>query len=247
MNTLPLSVIILGHQVGARLDAAIASVNWAAEVLVIWSGTTELFPRQVPSAVRIISAGSKVHDFAALRNQALQEAGYDWVFFLDSDEVFNEKTLRQLRSVIENPLIDGATIHRQDVFLQQELHHGEVGHVSILRLVRKQKAKYERKVHEHVVVKGHVARTSIQIYHFSHCSVADFLSKVIFYIQLEQIERAQFQQKFQLWEMLFFPPAKFIQNYFFRLGFLDGWRGMIYATMMSIHSFGVRASLYENT
>ncbi|PIZ47679.1 glycosyl transferase, partial [Candidatus Woesebacteria bacterium CG_4_10_14_0_2_um_filter_39_14] len=41
------------------------------------------------------------------------------------------------------------------------------------------------------------------------------------------------------------PLAKFIQNYIFRLGFLDGTPGIIVALMMSFHSFLARAKLYQ--
>lgn len=246
MNSLPISVIVLAHQADQRFDAAIASVNWAAEIIVIWTGTREGRPNVKLANLQILFFDQRVSDFAHLRNAALQEAQHDWVFFLDSDEVFDQSSLTQLQKVITNPLIDGASIHRRDIFLQKEMKHGEVGQVSILRLVKRKKAQFERKVHEVAVVTGEVAQTNIRVYHFSHRSISDFLQKVIFYIQLEKIERQTYHQKFRLHEMLIYPPAKFLQNYFFRLGFLDGWRGLIYATMMSVHSFGVRAAVFEN-
>jgi hypothetical protein len=244
-ESLPISVIILAHQNDSRLLAALNSVAWSAEIIIIWSGIAKLeLSLDIPQ-IRIISSQKKISDFANLRNISLEEAQYEWVFFLDSDEVFDETGIPQLERLISNPLIDGATVRRRDVFLQQEMKHGETGHVSLVRLLRRQKAKFERKVHEFVVIKGHIAKTNLVIYHFSHKSIADFLSKIILYIQLEQAERAEQKQRFHLREMLIFPSAKFIQNYFLRCGFRDGWRGLIYATMMSIHSFGVRASLYE--
>src|SRR5260221_8795537 len=246
MNTLPISVVILAREIDPRLKAAIASVQWAAEILVMWSGVEEINQDSGLDGTVVVFLGDQISDFAEARNKALNEAAHDWIFFLDSDEVFDEKGLPELQKVIENPLIEGATVHRHDVFLQKEMKHGEVSAVSILRIVRKQKAKFERAVHEVAVVKGQVARTRITLYHFSHRSIEDFLAKVVLYVQLEKLERAKINQKFRLSEMLVFPPAKFIQNYFFRLGFLDGWRGLIYATLMSIHSFGVRASLYES-
>jgi len=38
---------------------------------------------------------------------------------------------------------------------------------------------------------------------------------------------------------------KFIQNYFLRLGFLDGTAGLISAVMMSFHSFLARGKMWE--
>ena len=39
--------------------------------------------------------------------------------------------------------------------------------------------------------------------------------------------------------------AKFVSNYWLKAGFLDGWRGLIYAVVMSIHSLAVRVFIYE--
>ena len=44
--------------------------------------------------------------------------------------------------------------------------------------------------------------------------------------------------------ILLFPAGKFIQNYFFKRGFLDGTAGFIHAALMSLHSFLVRGKLW---
>lgn len=44
-----------------------------------------------------------------------------------------------------------------------------------------------------------------------------------------------------LTEMIVYPPAKFVKNYLLYLGFLDGTAGFIHASLMSFHSFLVRA------
>jgi hypothetical protein len=44
-------------------------------------------------------------------------------------------------------------------------------------------------------------------------------------------------------QMVFFPLFKFIWNYFFRLGVLDGMEGLIHAVMMSGYSMMVRAKI----
>ncbi|MBI4226081.1 hypothetical protein HY612_03115 [Candidatus Roizmanbacteria bacterium] len=48
-----------------------------------------------------------------------------------------------------------------------------------------------------------------------------------------------------VWKIIFFPLAKFILNYFIKLGFLDGPAGFTYAFLMSFHSFLVRAKLWQ--
>ena len=46
-------------------------------------------------------------------------------------------------------------------------------------------------------------------------------------------------------QMIVYPIGKFINNFILELGFLDGWRGLIYAFIMSLHSLWVRVYWYE--
>jgi hypothetical protein len=245
MQTLPVTVVILAHRVDSRLLAAINSVVWANDICLVWTGAESSIDLPKIEQLRLLKIFNPVSDFASIRNWALKSAIFEWVFFLDSDEVFDSAGIEEIAKVISNPLIDGATVTRRDVFLKQEVKYGEVGATKVIRLVHQHKAEFERRVHEYAVVKGHVASSKIVLYHFAHCSIADFLEKVIKYVQIEQVERTANHQKFRLSELLIFPVAKFCQNYFFRLGFLDGWRGLVYAYVMSVHSFAVRALLYE--
>ena len=136
-------------------------------------------------------------------------------------------------------------MRRIDIFLEKELHWGEVGNVQLLRMMKKNSAHFERAVHEVAKVNGNVINSKIVLRHYAHQSISEFLQKIIFYIQIESELRGKNKQRFHLWELLFYPPAKFFINYVLKLGFLDGWRGLVYETMMSIHSAGVRAMLYE--
>jgi hypothetical protein len=46
------------------------------------------------------------------------------------------------------------------------------------------------------------------------------------------------------WSVLFYPKAKFFLNFIIREGFRDGIAGLVFALMMSFHSFLVRGKLY---
>ena len=48
-----------------------------------------------------------------------------------------------------------------------------------------------------------------------------------------------------MFEIIFYPIGKFLQNYFFRLGFLDGTPGIIMALCMSFHVFLNKAKLWH--
>jgi hypothetical protein len=251
---LPISVVILAHQNNQKLQNAVASVKWADEVVIIWNGlyTEEKEARNMLSAV--LSEATKlqfhlythkIHSFSDLRNLAMRMAKNDWIFFLDSDEVVDKDAAQKVAAILSESKNFAVKIQRKDIFLGKEMKWGEVGNVQIVRLLHREHAQYERDVHEVVNTTSSITDSQIIIYHYAHDSITSFLQKIIKYTQIEATLRQKQNQTISFWQLIVWPTGKFLQNYFFRLGLLDGWRGLTYATLMSIHSFAVRAMLYE--
>lgn len=251
MNKVPLSVIILAHQDTPLLRQAVVSCSWAEEVLLITTArshtsTTDRW-QSIPGVTKQLSYPQPLTDFSELRNWSMDRSKNDWVLFVDSDEVVAANAPDVLRPVVTRADISGVYITRQDVFWGQALRWGEAGSMKLLRLLNRQKSQFEGAVHEVAVTSGVVMEIPLIIKHYAHENISSFIAKVAVYSRVVAEERRASGHSFQWWELLLLPPGKFIWNYIFRLGFLDGWRGFIYAVIMSIHSASVRAYLYEQT
>lgn len=244
MHTLPISVIILASELNSKLVRAIASVSWANEILVVWL-SSEKMPH-FEANIKVIQGNPQVIDFSEVRNRAANSAINDTVFYLDSDEEFRASSLSKLSTLIERSDWRGATIKRKDIFLNRELNWGEVKNVQISRIFKKGTFQFERPVHEVAVIQGKKVEGEVVISHYAHDSIFSFLNKVIRYVQLEVELRKKANEHVSVFSLIAWPIGKFLSNYFFKLGFLDGWRGLIYATIMSVHSFSLRANLYES-
>lgn len=175
-------------------------------------------------------------DFASQRNFALSKAKGDWVLFIDSDE----KLSPELISVPQG--FAAFYLKRLDHFFGKILHHGETGNIKLLRLARKNFGHWGGRVHEVWIGQGRVGTLKNVLIHNPHPTIFKFLQKINFYTTIRVIELT----KFSCLELLK-PPAKFIANYFFKLGFLDGMAGFVMAYMMSLHSLIVRVKQYEKT
>lgn len=228
---IPLTVVILTNRHDKRFQAARRSAQRASEVLI-----------------KDTQGKPPITNFSAVRNAMLTKAKHEWVLFLDSDEVIDEKSWPHIELCVRNNALSGMWVRRKDVFYGKTLHFGEAGNTWILRLVRKSTTKFIRPVHERARVEGETQRSRITLFHFSHPTLSDFLSDIARYAQLE----ARYQADTRLPVFLLglktflFPVGKFFMNYIVRFGFLDGWRGLAYALMMSLHSLWVRVFSYEN-
>lgn len=247
--SIPITVIILTHRNDRRFFQALQSAQPAKEVLVVDfdSGNSWAALKKKAHFSRISRVGPIVN-FSAVRNEALQKAHHDWVLFVDSDEVITPESWASLQRFIQEPRLQGVWVRRKDIFYGKILRFGETGSVWLLRLMRKGAAHFIRPVHEVVVADGQTARSDIVLLHTAHLTVSEFLQDITQYAHIA----AEYQRDHELipfWlgiKTIVYPVGKFVHNFIFRLGFLDGWRGFVYALMMSLHSVFVRVFSYEN-
>jgi len=246
-----ISVLLLANHSDLLLEKSLSSVAWADEVILGWTGEKDPTPedkatleRIIPT-IRVVRIPGEITDFSATRNHLHSKVKSDWVFWLDSDEVFCTESLSKLHATMNRSDINGVMIHRVDIFGGKALKWGEVQNVKILRMFRVSTGSFIRPVHEVAVVEGEITDPGIVIEHYAHSSISSFIAKVIRYAQIEAKLRYQKGKKSSPLEMIVWPTGKFFSNMFVHLAFLDGWQGVSYALVMSIHSLAVRACLIE--
>ena len=122
---------------------------------------------------------------------------------------------------------------------------GETERVRLMRLGKKGNGMWQRPVHEVWEVTGVVGTLSEPLDHFPHPDVAQFLYDVDQYSTINARYLRTRGVRSSWWQIPASPSGKFIQNYYLRLGFLDGMPGMIMAVMMSFHSYLTRAKLWH--
>lgn len=252
-SSIPISVIILTHRNDARFKKAVSSAQPAKEILILdYHSDNDWKKLKKDNNFTLVERSGPIENFAKERNIALKKAKHDWVFFLDSDEEIATDSWIEIQSLLQDKQsenIDGFFVQRNDVFYNKVLKFGETGGAEFLRIIRKNKAKYLRPIHESAEVSGVTEHTDVQLIHYAHQDITEFLKDITHYASLE----AEYQKDSELSELslgiktIIYPKTKFLHNYFLKLGFLDGWRGLVYAVCMSLHSFMVRVFSYENT
>lgn len=192
-------------------------------------------------------------DFAKARNDLLATAQTEWVMFLDSDEIVTPALEDEIQKAVSRKpyAFDAYLIPRRDVFMGKELKHGETGNAKFVRLAKKNFGQWIRPVHEmwEPVGARHASTAKIgklhnPIIHISHPTLSTFVDKINKYSTLDAEYRYNLGITASLFQVFYYPLAKFKLNYIFRLGMLDGVPGLINAIMMSWHSYLTWGKLY---
>lgn len=183
------------------------------------------------------------NNFSQQRNFAISKCTNNNIFWLDPDETPSPELISFLNNFSDSKT--NYSFKRNDVFIGHQLRHGETANLNFIRLFNKKSGKFVGDVHETWQSTIPTTKTNLIIFHQSHQTLNSFFEKINFYSTIRAQELFDQNIKTNLFLIIFYPKIKFIQNYFFRLGFLDGTAGIIFALGMSFHSFLVRAKLWK--
>ena len=264
-SKVPVCILVPVKNEAHNLPRALASVQWAEEIWVVDSQSTD-------GTAEVASAhGARVVQFTfngtwpKKKNWALDSLPFarPWVFILDADEVLPPAAEVEIRAIVADPNhpVDGYWINRRFFFLGQWLRHAYYPNWN-LRLFRHALGRYEQltaaatasgdnEVHEHVVVRGPTARLSCEMDHYAFPSIEVFVEKHNRYSNWEarvavaeesgepgpQLGSVARRRRLKRWVrgLPFRPTLRFAYVYFWQRGFLDGRAGFYFARLHAIY------------
>jgi len=242
MNTL--SVIIIAKNEENNIIDCIESVEFASEIIVVddnsYDNTAELAKKHGAK----VCTYSGDDDFSKRRNFGLEKAGNEWVLFVDADERVSLYLQKDIKNAITQEESVGYYLKRQDYLWGKPLLHGETAHVALLRLGKKTAGRWSGAVHEVWDITGKTSLLPNALDHYPHQTITEFLTEINQYTTLRAQELHKKGVTVSWLEIIIYPKGKFVLNYLFRLGFLDGIHGLVFAILMSFHSFLVRGKLW---
>lgn len=239
-----ISAIILAKNEEKNIEECLKALRWCDEVVVIDDCSKDKTAKLAKGLGARVYERSLDNNFSAQRNFGLLKARGEWVLFVDADERVSPVLALEIKEKTKIKKYDGFFLKRQDYFGKRKLKHGETSKVRLMRLGKKDSGKWQREVHETWIIEGKAGELSHPLLHYPHQTISEFLKEINFYSTLHAKALSKEGIKGNLWRIVFYPLAKFLQNYFLRLGFLDGMPGFIVAAMMSWHSFLAQSKLY---
>lgn len=228
------------------LEACLSSLAWADEVMVLDSGSTDA----TEAVAKRFNARWEFRAWTGFKDQLTQVrdiATHPWVVVVDADESVPPLLAEEIRRKVEGAgdLVAFA-IPRETRYLGRWLRHGEFFPDYTLRLYRRDTVHYEGEPHTRLVPQGACGRLDTPLRHQGFKSLAD---------QLETTQRYSTSAAEEMlrtgtcgspgWAMLTRPPLRFLKAFIFKLGFLDGWPGLILAATTAHYVFLKYAKLWE--
>lgn len=226
-----ISAYIITYNEADKLEAALASVTWADEIIVADShstdGTAQIAARYGARLVQLDFDG-----FGKLRNDAVAHATHDWVFSLDTDERCTPAAAAEMRALVNDPnAADAYFMPRRNWFMGRWIKHsGWVPNYRQPQLFRKSKMRYTlERVHEGFILDGTLGELRCPIWQQPFKDLSQTLHKMDRYSSLGADKLTERGKSASMWLALLHGLWAFVRLYVIRLGFLDGWAGFVIA------------------
>lgn len=228
-----ISVVIITFNESNNIARCIHSLAAIAdEILISDSHSTD-------DTVKIAEAlGAKVilHPFTgygATKNNANDHAQFDWILSVDADEEPDELLIQSISRI--KKALSADTVYefqRLNNYCGQWIKHGGWYPDKKVRLFNRTQVKWNlAEVHETLEIPPHFKRVLLggKLLHYSYTSVAGHLEKVDKYSTRGAEEAKKKGKRSSFIKIYLSPSFRFLRDYIFKLGFLDGYYGFVIA------------------
>jgi glycosyltransferase involved in cell wall biosynthesis len=267
LAAVPVSVIIPTLNEAANLPRCLEYLEWADEVVVVDSGSSDATAAIAEQAGRTVVQFKWDGQWPKKKNWALRNLPlkHPWVLLVDADECIVPELAEEIAGAISDPVKVGFFLNRRFMFMGVWLKHCGYYPSWNLRLIKRGYGEYEKltevgdtgsgdnEVHEHVIAKGPVGYLKHDMLHYAFPTIGVFMEKHNRYSNWEaavELRRSRGDaeaigsdlsrvRKLKDFSrrLPFRPTLRFLYAYVWKLGFLDGRPGYIFCRLLGIYEF----------
>lgn len=247
MENFPLSVAIITKNEEENIRGCLQSVAFAGQIVIVDSGSTDE-TLKIAKEFRCEIFSEDWRGFGPQKQSAIDKCREPWVLVLDADERIPPETADTIQSIVTDSRIQeaGFRFPRKNYFQGRWIKHAGWWPDPVIRLFRKNAGKMsDAMVHESVEVQGTVGLLSVPIEHYTESRLSRIIQKIDRYSTLGAQASFQEGKTSSSAGALVRACFTFVQDYFLRLGVLDGMPGLTLAVTDAVNKFFKYAKLSE--
>ena len=241
-----LTVTVITRNEAPHIAAALESVSWADEIIVVDSHSTDdtvAIARRLATRVEARAWPG----YSAQKNFAADLASNDWILSLDADERVTPALAAEIRTLLATPPpLNGYRIPRVAWYLGRWIRSTDWYPDYQLRLYNRRAGRWNaRRVHESVALEGPLGQLRHELEHYPYRSISHHIQTIDRYTTLAAEDWLAAGRRPSAWQTFFHPRFAFLRNYLLKGGLRDGTAGLIVSIMNSYYVFLKFAKLWE--
>ena len=236
----PISVVIIAFNEEKNIGRCLDSVREVADdIVVVDSFSTD----RTEAICKEKGARFVQHRFEGhieQKNWAITQAKYPHVLSLDADEALDNRLKRSIMDAKGRFLCDGYTMNRLTNYCGQWIKHCGWYPDTKLRLWDSRKGRWDG-INPHDKYEmdpgSKICHLQGDILHYSYYTLEDHYRQVNYFTDIASKALYKKGKDAGVLKMIFSPIAKFIRDYFIKLGFLDGYYGFLISRISAYATF----------
>lgn len=254
MNKCPyqpfISAFIICKDEERYIRAALDSVKWCDEIVVVDSGSTDRTLEICAEYTdRIYKRGWP--GFVAQKQFALDQCRGQWVLCVDADEVVSPELMASMQAVLAEDRkvksdVNGYWVPRIVFFLDRWWKKGGWYPEYKVRLFRRSNTTWGgTDPHEHPLVEGKIERLSGDLLHYTYDNLQSQVNTLNSFSSIAAEMMHKKGKKFGRLHLFLNPAARFFKFFLSKRGFREGLAGFIVAVTEAYFVFLKYAKLWE--
>ncbi len=226
-----ISAVIITLNEEKNIERCLASLKGVVDEIVVLDSFSSDRTEEICRQYGVKFAQQKFRSFIRQKNDAVALASYDCIFSIDADEVVSPELKAAILAVKqkENPC-DAYSLNRLTNYCGKWIYHCGWYPDRLIRLFNRQKGSFQGNyIHEKVVLQEPATLADLEghLWHYSYNSVSEHIFRANKYTDMTALEAFEKGKKAPLFKIWLNPQWKFIRDYFFKKGFLDGYSGYV--------------------
>ena len=235
-----ISVVIIAFNEEKNIGRCLNSVlSVADDVVVIDSFSTDQTKEIVlEKGCRFVA--HKFEGHIEQKNWAITQAKYPHILSLDADEALSEELQREILHVKENWKSDAYFFNRLTNYCGKWIKHSGWYPDQKLRLWDSRKGKWGgTNPHDKFELERGASKQYLKgdLLHYSYYSISQHILQIEKFTSISAKEAVDSGKSMSIGGLIVKPIWKFIRDYFFRLGFLDGYYGFVICKLSAFATF----------
>lgn len=239
------SVLILAKNEQANIADCIKSCSFANEIIVIDDFSTDDTATIATSLGAKVIQRSMAGDWGGQQTFAIQQASYEWIFFLDADERVTPSLAKEIGKAVEQDEKNAYWVLRKNRFHFNKATHGVLRPDYVCRLMPAKDSYVEGYVHPAIITPYPNKQLSGWMEHYTYDNWEQYFNKFNNYTKLAAEKYRKQGKKCGFFKDIIFRPFwAFIKMYFIQGGFLDGKLGWILSVNHYFYTMNKYVKLY---
>jgi glycosyltransferase involved in cell wall biosynthesis len=241
------SLIVITKDNARTLERCLRSADFVDEKILVDNLSRDETLAIAEAAGCRVTVTADFPGFSAQKQRALEQAGGEWVLALDADEWIEAPLKAEILAALADPgEAAGFDMPRHSSFCGRFLRHGDWGRDRVLRLVRRDRARYGTAlIHDRIHVDGVIQRLNNPLLHEAVFDLEHALWRMNFYSTMTALERHRAGRRASILSAIGHGSWMFLRNYVYYGGFRDGPEGLFQALTAAEGSFYRYAKLMQ--